>query len=139
VNAAVPKPCSSRSQEDRLYPPSVSECRVLGAHMPTVLSQTAMVRGCLHHSQASHEVIQAAKRLENSNGSAQRAGFRPANKLARGAAAHKQLLGQEDHAEQYLRLLCQFDPPAVLPFLQSHDSYQCEPPEVSVFASGPSR
>jgi len=95
-------------------------------HGLTSMRQTAMVQGCLHHLQASHEVIQAAKRLENSNGMVQRAGFQPASKLARGAAAHKQLLGQEVHAEQYLRLLCQFDPPAVLPFLQSHDSYQCD-------------
>ena len=85
-------------------------------------------RVLFHCLQASHEVIQAANRLEVSHGTNPvRPGSQPASKLARGAAAHKQLLGQEVHAEQYLRLLCQFDPPAVLPFLQSHDSYQCGP------------
>ena len=61
-----------------------------------------------------------------------RPGSQPASQLRRGAEVHKQLLGHEVHAEQYLRLLCQFNPPAVLPFLQSHDSYQCDPAATSV-------
>ena len=96
-------------------------------HMPMILLRFGgLLSGLEHHVQASHGVIQTAKLLESSQGFAQRSASQPAGKLARGAAVHKQLLGQEAHAEQYLRLLCQFDPPAVLPFLQSHDSYQCD-------------
>ena len=46
-------------------------------------------------------------------------------KAPAGAAAHRQLLADEGSCELYVRLLCQFEPRAVLPFLQSHDSYRC--------------
>ena len=36
----------------------------------------------------------------------------------------RQLLADEGSCELYVRLLCQFEPAAVLPFLQSHDSYR---------------
>lgn len=35
-------------------------------------------------------------------------------------------MAREDTCELYVRLLCQYEPRAVLPFLQSHASYRCE-------------
>lgn len=40
------------------------------------------------------------------------------------AGVHDQLLAQPAMCEQFVALLCQFEPSAVLPFLQSHDSYR---------------
>ena len=74
--------------------------------------------------QASLEVTQAAAWLDGSPGIMQQ-GPQTGSKLRLGTAVHKQLLAQEVNAELYLRLLCQFEPRAVLPFLQSHDSYRC--------------
>lgn len=42
------------------------------------------------------------------------------------AGAHEALLAQHGVGELYVRLLCQFEPGAVLPFLQSHDAYRVE-------------
>lgn len=42
------------------------------------------------------------------------------------AGAHEALLAQQGVGERYVRLLCQFEPGAVLPFLQSHDAYRVE-------------
>ena len=42
------------------------------------------------------------------------------------ASAHEALLAQHGVGELYVRLLCQFEPGAVLPFLQSHDAYRVE-------------
>ncbi len=39
---------------------------------------------------------------------------------------HAQLLQQSAICELYIRLLCQFNPAAVLPFLQGHDAYRVE-------------
>ena len=77
----------------------------------------------INNPQASLGVTQAAAWEDGSPGMAQQ-WPQPAGKLRLGAAVHKQLLAQEVNAELYLRLLCQFEPPAVLPFLQSHDSYR---------------
>ena len=41
------------------------------------------------------------------------------------AGVHEQLLAQTAMCEQFIALLCQFERGAVLPFLQSHDSYRC--------------
>lgn len=41
------------------------------------------------------------------------------------AAAHGALMAREEDCELYVRLLCDFEPAAVLPFLQSHTSYRC--------------
>ena len=41
------------------------------------------------------------------------------------AGVHEQLLSQTAMCEQFIGLLCQFERGAVLPFLQSHDSYRC--------------
>lgn len=38
---------------------------------------------------------------------------------------HGALMAREDTCELYVRLLCQYEPRAVLPFLQSHGSYRC--------------
>ena len=38
---------------------------------------------------------------------------------------HEQLLTDPAMCEQFVGLLCQFEPSAVLPFLQSHDTYRC--------------
>lgn len=40
-------------------------------------------------------------------------------------AAHGALMAREEDCELYVRLLCDFEPAAVLPFLQSHTSYRC--------------
>ncbi len=40
------------------------------------------------------------------------------------AAVHRALMAQEGCCELYVRLLCQYEPRAVLPFLQSHTSYR---------------
>lgn len=37
---------------------------------------------------------------------------------------HDELLAEPAMCEQFVGLLCQFEPSAVLPFLQSHDSYR---------------
>ena len=42
------------------------------------------------------------------------------------AGAHEALLAQHGVGELYVRLLCQFEPGSVLPFLQSHDAYRVE-------------
>ncbi len=42
-----------------------------------------------------------------------------------GCGVHEQLLAQPALCEQFVGLLCQFEPSAVLPFLQSHDGYRC--------------
>ena len=41
-----------------------------------------------------------------------------------GVGVHESLLAQPTVSEHFLGLLCQFDPTAALPFLQSHDSYR---------------
>lgn len=41
-----------------------------------------------------------------------------------GGPAHAALLPREEDCELYVRLLCEFEPGAVLPFLQSVDSYR---------------
>ena len=41
------------------------------------------------------------------------------------AQVHSALMAQEGCCELYVRLLCQYEPRAVLPFLQSHTSYRC--------------
>lgn len=40
------------------------------------------------------------------------------------SGVHDQLLAEPAMCEQFVGLLCQFEPAAVLPFLQSHDSYR---------------
>lgn len=40
------------------------------------------------------------------------------------AGVHDELLAQPAMCEQFVALLCRFEPSAVLPFLQSHDSYR---------------
>lgn len=45
---------------------------------------------------------------------------------AAAAGAHEALLAQAGVGELYVRLLCQFEPAAALPFLQSHDAYRVE-------------
>ena len=40
------------------------------------------------------------------------------------SGVHDQLLADPAMCEQFVGLLCQFEPAAVLPFLQSHDSYR---------------
>ena len=40
------------------------------------------------------------------------------------AGVHDELLSEPAMCEQFVGLLCQFEPSAVLPFLQSHDSYR---------------
>ena len=45
---------------------------------------------------------------------------------AAAASAHEALLAQAGVGELYVRLLCQFEPAAALPFLQSHDAYRVE-------------
>lgn len=40
------------------------------------------------------------------------------------AGVHDELLAQPAMCEQFVGLLCQFQPSGVLPFLQSHDSYR---------------
>ena len=42
------------------------------------------------------------------------------------AGAHEALLAQAGVGELYVRLLCQCEPGAVLPFLQAHDAYRVE-------------
>ncbi|KAA6422788.1 MAG: hypothetical protein FRX49_07323 [Trebouxia sp. A1-2] len=42
------------------------------------------------------------------------------------SGVHDQLLAEPAMCEQFVGLLCQFEPAAVLPFLQSHDSYRVE-------------
>ena len=45
---------------------------------------------------------------------------------AAAVGAHEALLAQNGVGELYVRLLCQFEPDMVLPFLQSHDAYRVE-------------
>ena len=55
-----------------------------------------------------------------------------------GSGVHDQLLAQPSMCEQFVGLLCQFEAQAVLPFLQSHDTYRCNPaptPTVPAIAS----
>ena len=45
---------------------------------------------------------------------------------AAAAAANEALLAQSGIGQLYVRLLCEFEPAFVLPFLQSHDAYRVE-------------
>ena len=40
------------------------------------------------------------------------------------AAVHAQLLQQQQVCELFVRLLCQYEPGAVLPFLEGHGAYR---------------
>ena len=40
------------------------------------------------------------------------------------AAVHAQLLQQQQVCELFVRLLCQYEPRAVLPFLEGHGAYR---------------
>lgn len=41
-----------------------------------------------------------------------------------GVSVHESLLSDSSMCEHFVGLLCQFEPAAVLPFLQSYDSYR---------------
>lgn len=45
---------------------------------------------------------------------------------AAATSAQEALLGQAGVGELFVRLLCQFEPGAVLPFLQAHNTYRVE-------------
>lgn len=70
------------------------------------------------------QVSQANRAVEREvRGAADEAGAAPGGTA--GVGVHEQLLAQPAVCEQFVALLCQFEPAAVLPFLQGHDSYRC--------------
>ena len=76
------------------------------------------------------QVSKASKAVENEvRGSGEVWGGRPGVS----AGVHDELLAQSAMCEQFVALLCRFEPSAVLPFLQSHDSYRL--PHLDALAS----
>lgn len=67
------------------------------------------------------QVSGASKAVESEvRGSEEGWGGRPGSS----AGVHDELLAQPAMCEQFVALLCRFEASAVLPFLQSHDSYR---------------
>ncbi|KAK9804391.1 hypothetical protein WJX72_010740 [[Myrmecia] bisecta] len=80
--------------------------------------QYKYLRGALQAAQAQQAA--AAEGAEAANG-----GTEPLAQHKH-AGGHGKLLAQAQVCELYMRLLCQFEPASVLPFLQAQDSYRVE-------------
>ena len=80
------------------------------------------------YSRISNMFESGAVCLQEAAARAEQAADSPSKVATEAAAvgAHEALLAQNGVGELYVRLLCQFEPDAVLPFLQSHDAYRVE-------------
>ncbi|KAL3136710.1 hypothetical protein ABBQ38_005943 [Trebouxia sp. C0009 RCD-2024] len=97
--------------------------RFPGEHAQVVASLAAQPELQYKYLQASTQVSQTLKAVESTvRGSGEGLDSRPGVS----AGVHDELLAEPAMCEQFVGLLCQFEPSAVLPFLQSHDSYRVE-------------
>ncbi|KAL0018560.1 hypothetical protein WJX77_004866 [Trebouxia sp. C0004] len=87
---------------------------------------TGVVESLKNQPELQYKYLQAATQVAKANMAVENEVRGSPHGLGVSSGVHDQLLAEPAMCEQFVGLLCQFEPTAVLPFLQSHDSYRVE-------------